>query len=140
MRKLLLIVLSLFLISCVNPVGPTKVDETRHPNENKIIEYTSCYAEFHGIDVKVYIEEKAKLYACASGEIACPAKGWAWPDSDNVHYWGPWVRDEYDPDPVDGDWELSMVASHEVCHLTGIWDETRTELCATDAYNRSECK
>jgi hypothetical protein len=140
--KLLLFALVVFCVGCSPVAGPTSVNvEDLTAGERAIVEYTQCYADFHGRGkYDVYISEKPKMYPCPppNENEQCPGKGWAYPDSTTVTYWGPWVRGEYNGPRTDFD--LSIVASHEVCHTTGIWNEVRAELCALDAFNRSNCR
>ena len=143
MRHLWITVASLLLfVACgrSGSVSGPDEDEYRHPNEITIIDNTKCYAGFHELgEIRVIIQEEVKLFECGDGSGRhCPGKGWAWPDSDYVTYWGPWVRNEYPSDPAT-EFSLNMVASHEVCHIKTGFNETRAELCALDAYIRSDC-
>ena len=130
------------IVGCTPVTGPTTVEDLTHPNEVKIFEYTQCYADFAGRTeygpYTVIITDKARMYPCPPPhEGECPAMGWAFPQSTHVNYWGPWVRGEYNGSRTD--WDLSIVAAHEVGHTTGLWDETKAELWAINAYLTSDC-
>jgi hypothetical protein len=138
-KTVMLLSIIVLLIGCSPITKPSEIEDLKHPNEVKIYNYTQCYAAFAGRgEYSVFIVEKAKMYPCSPPhEGECPAKGWAMPSTTKVSFWGPWVRGEYNGSRTD--FELSIVAAHEVGHTTGLWDEMRAELWATDAYHTSGC-
>lgn len=120
--------------------SPTASDEPElHPNEILITEYVQCYAEYFGLkEVWVDFWEHGQHVDCSEdhGEGAmCPIAGHAHIVGRGVSFWGPWVRGEASHVPPDLEW----AAAHEVCHLTGLWDEAATKLCTELVWDEAGC-
>lgn len=111
-------------LGCKSPTAPND-----HPNELRIIAYTQCYADhFRMGEVEVTFWEHGRYVDCSRDYgpgARCAIAGTGMPHSRLVSYWGPWVRGEASHIPP----ELEWAAAHEICHLTGLWDEERTKTC-----------
>ena len=81
--------------------------------QQRIYDYTQCFAQAMGLG-SIHVTFHEDL-----GEAA----GMAWPDRSAVKYHVASVENGED-------WYLQAVAAHEVCHISGIWDEKATDACA----------
>jgi hypothetical protein len=122
-------------LGCKSPTAPTH----DHPNEVRITAYTQCYAKHFGLGrVEVTFWEHGRYVDCSADYgpgAQCPVAGTGMPNSRKVSYWGPWVRGEASHIPP----ELEWAAAHEVCHLTGLWDEKQTETCGRLVWTVAGC-
>ncbi len=145
-KTLIVIAIGSCGLSCESLTAPTNV---HNPRELLIETYTKCYAAHHEIgkvDVRFQDEKYIVPYDNPSAlspdmkllnlpswvrvpvkrapavVLVGPAAGWTHPLSDLVTYWRPWVHEATND-------SLAWVASHEVCHLTGIRDEKSTNAC-----------
>lgn len=122
----------LLLVGCLSPTGPS--DTPTHPQEVKIHTYTQCHGQHHGIaPIRVLFFEEER-----PAENGGYVVGSAWPGEREVSYWAKWVRGEYDGPKTDK--QLEAVAAHEVCHSSGIWDETEANVCAVEAMAKAGCR
>jgi hypothetical protein len=121
----------LILTGCAYPTSSTDIG---HPNEVKIHTYTQCYGQYHGLGTirVVFFDERRP--ARNGGYVA----GSAWPGEREVSYWRAWVRGEWDGPRTDK--HLDALAAHEVCHSSGIWDETEANVCTVEAMAKAGCR
>ena len=121
MRRALLGVL--FLAGCALPTAPDPPELT-HPNEILLDELVQCNAEYHGLGpLQVRFFEVARPATLPDGQLGLVA-GAGWPGATWVEFWHEWVLD---PRRIRSD--LAEVAAHEVCHVSGIWDEAAIPAC-----------
>lgn len=118
-----------FALGCgkVTPTGPST------ELEGVFLDLAQCYADELGLGtVTLGVFEKARPYCPREGPCGYVACG-AWPDSRTIECWGDWINN---PSSVV---DFPNYAAHEVCHLSGIWDEMEAELCAFALTSKGVC-
>ena len=124
------IILTVFLLGC----GGARVTGPTTDLEEVFFEIAQCYAthlELGPITFATFENEKPycpKQGPC--GYVACDA----WPGGRHVECWSEWVNDPANVAP-----HFHNYAAHEVCHLSGIWDETEAEACAFAMVSKGVC-
>jgi hypothetical protein len=106
--------------------------------------YLQCWAEAKGlkgtVTLTLFDEERR---TSGGGEwpgavIICQT----WPRDDgragNVECWRPWINGEtpYESGPQ----EMLWAAGHEVCHMSGIWDEAAADACNRELHQGGMCR
>ena len=158
--KALAVVLAYLLLATVmgcsgSPTGPSG---TGHPNEENIAAFTACHADYAKVgDIRVTFQEEPYMVDCATGrapggglashsrmmgtapDSQCYAMGWAFPQSNGVTYWGPWVRGETALKTPSTPYTREAVAAHEIGHIRGTWSEAVAEAWAVAAMANTEC-
>jgi hypothetical protein len=133
--------LTIALLGCSG--SPTTAPTgTPHPREALIAELTRCYAEARGVVGEITVEFADDLgdtdcsYYRGSGAM-CSVVGRAFPYSNAVTFWGPWVRGETEHSTSVDD--LALAAAHEACHLSGVWREVEADSCSTLLVDSTDC-
>ena len=140
--KALAVVLAYLLLATVmgcsgSPTGPSG---TGHPNEENIKSFTKCHADYAKVgDIRVTFQEEPYMVDCAKGTGQCYAMGWAFPHSNGVTYWGPWVRGETTLKTPSTPYTREAVAAHEIGHIRGTWNENVADAWAVAALAATEC-
>ena len=141
-RLLILLVLASLCLGCGVDVGPTSPSDMS-PEELRMLGYLQCYAEAKGLRGEVSLvlfdherrtDERSQL---PGSVIICQT----WPRDDgragSVECWRPWINGEtqYPSGPSEKLW----AAGHEICHMTGIWDEAKTNACNVELHESGVC-
>lgn len=116
------------IVGCTaNPAAPTDLT----PNEAYTCAVVQCYGEHHKLDGEIMCIFTDKPYYPEPDVLAA---AWAWPGTRTIYFYKPYVNSSGATRQY-----LNAIASHEVCHLKGHWDEQVTEFCAEMARRDSEC-
>lgn len=138
--KLLFLVLiaAIVLMGCggTGATTPSVVEMTQA--EYRLFQYLQCYARAHNLKgtVELALFDGPRIDK-GGGLIICQT----WPLTNQrtgkVECWKQWVNGDtqYEVD----DHAFSSVASHEICHMTGLWDEQSTGACASQYLNSGVC-
>lgn len=124
----ILIVLSCLLVSlgCESPFSPSA---PLTPPEEAFLKASNCLAKGLSLPpVTLALWEKPK--PSGEGYVACEA----WPHSSEISCWREFLNGARYADV-----DKLPYAAHEVCHLSGIWDELQTEVCAHALLQRTSC-
>ena len=135
--------LTIALLACSSPTAPTTAPTgAPHPREALITDLTRCYAESRGVVGEITVGFADDLgdidcsYYRGSG-ARCSVVGRAFPYSNAVTFWGPWVRGETEHSTSVDD--LALAAAHEACHLSGVWREVEADSCSTLLVDSTDC-
>lgn len=119
----LTVALVLLVLGCVSP---TSSSEVHTPMEKAAVAFAACHAEHQelGREIAVVFHDSKR----GDGAVA-----WAWPGGNMVNLVRPWVNS------TDLQ-QLELTVAHELCHVTGIWDEGQADFCAQLAYRDADCR
>lgn len=113
----------------------------------RVEDLTQCYGTYLGLDgINVVYTSRVVWTECSPGQMGkgpdgeCVAGAWSRPGADFVTWYKPFVDDrcEHCVHSTE-DFHLNVIAAHEACHLTGIWDEAEARDCAAKAVANAEC-
>lgn len=147
------VAITLYLVACVGAglaigscigclVNPTHIPENEL--EIRMVVLVQCFADHMGlgeVETRFYEEPDIRRGAgCGSDNPheMCHAAGRATPYTRTVEIYGPWLRRErgFYPD----EWDYRYVAAHEVCHLSGTWDEGKARECGLRLMEEANCE
>lgn len=104
------------------PTGPSS------PQEAAFLDTAQCFAnqlELGTVSLTTFDQARP----VGTGYVACGA----WPGGHVIECWSSWINDPASVRFFGG------VAAHEVCHLSGLWDEMDAELCASSLVSKGVC-
>lgn len=117
------------------PTSPTDMS----PPELQMLNFLQCFAEAKGLKgtVGLVLFEKQRVTR-EGGVVLCAA----WPQdgirTGEVECWRPWINGE--TPYLASRAELRWAAGHEVCHMSGIWDEGDADACNRTLQQEEVCQ